>query len=87
MGVGVAGALVDSGAQTSVIDRTAAARLGVEMGAPLPLLAYGVTGAPQVGRAAVTDVVLEGLSLPPAPPRGAGPAADRPGHGRGGWSW
>ena len=58
------GALVDSGAQTSVIDRAAAARLGVPAGALLPLLAYGVTGAPQVGHAAVADVALGGLSLP-----------------------
>lgn len=63
-GGGALGALVDSGAQTSVIDRAAAARLGVAAGAPLPLLAYGVTGAPQIGRAAVADVALGALSLP-----------------------
>ena len=58
------GALIDSGAQSSVIDRAAAARLGVETGAPLPMIAYGVTGAPQVGRAATLDVALGALSLP-----------------------
>lgn len=58
------GALVDSGAQTSVIDRAAAARLGVRAGALLPLLAYGVTGAPQVGHAAIADVTLGGVFLP-----------------------
>lgn len=58
------GALIDSGAQTSVLDRAAAARLGVTPGAPIPMLAYGVTGAPQMGRGGVLDVELGALTLP-----------------------
>lgn len=63
-GVHPVGALIDSGAQTSVLDARMAARLGVEPGPPLPLLAYGVSGRPQVGRAARLDVALGGLRLP-----------------------
>ena len=58
------GALIDSGAQTSVLDRAAAERLGVAPGAPIPMLAYGVTGGPQVGRGGVLDVALGALVLP-----------------------
>ncbi len=58
------GALIDSGAQTSVLDRAAAERLGVRPGATLPLLAYGVSGAPQFGRAAAADVALGALDVP-----------------------
>lgn len=63
-GVHPVGALIDSGAQTSVLDARTAERLGVRPGAPLPLLAYGVSGRPQVGRAARLDVALGGLVLP-----------------------
>lgn len=58
------GALIDSGAQSSVIDRGAAERLGVQGGAPIPMLAYGVTGKPQIGRGATLSVRLGALSLP-----------------------
>ncbi|MBE7217092.1 MAG: retroviral-like aspartic protease family protein [Caulobacteraceae bacterium] len=58
------GALIDSGAQTSVLDRAAAERLGVTPGAPIPMLAYGVTGGPQMGRSGAVDVALGALALP-----------------------
>ena len=57
-------ALVDSGAQTSVIDRALAARLGLPTALAGPLiLAFGVSGDPQLGRAATFDLQLGSLSL------------------------
>lgn len=57
-------ALIDSGAQSSVIDRATADRLGIEPAAIAPVvLAYGVSGAPKVGRAATFDLQIGGLTL------------------------
>jgi predicted aspartyl protease len=56
-------ALVDSGAQFSVIDRSFAERLHLPASFAPPLLAYGVGGAPQVGKGATLDVLAGGLSL------------------------
>ena len=56
-------ALVDSGAQASVVDRTLAAELGAISALGVPMLAFGVSGAPQTGRPAVVDVRLGDLTL------------------------
>lgn len=56
-------ALVDSGAQYSVIDRAAFAALGREPGFDMPLVAYGLGGQPQLGRGATLDLVLPGLTV------------------------
>lgn len=58
-------ALIDSGAQYSVIDR----RLVADLPAPgrtmfdMPLVAYGVGGAAQVGRGTTLDLELPGLAI------------------------
>ena len=57
-------ALVDSGAQASVVDRAFASSLGALSSMAVPMLAFGVSGRPQAGRAAVVDVRLGGLALP-----------------------
>lgn len=61
-------ALIDTGAQYSVLDAAFHRRLSAEgrerLNFPLPLLAYGVGGKPQVGRGAVVDVAAPGLALP-----------------------
>ena len=57
-------ALVDSGAQASVVDRALAAELGAVSPLGVPMLAFGVSGAPQTGRPAVVDVGLGDLALP-----------------------
>ncbi|QFU33098.1 aspartyl protease family protein [Brevundimonas sp. Bb-A] len=56
-------ALVDSGAQYSVVDRALVDRLGLGEGLPLPMVAYGVGGGAQMGRAATLDVQIGGLRL------------------------
>jgi predicted aspartyl protease len=57
-------ALVDSGAQSSVIDRGLAMRLGLPTAIAGPVIvAYGVSGGPQLGRAATLDVGLGALTL------------------------
>jgi len=76
-------ALIDTGAQYSVIDRGLHERLAAQgrerFNFPLPVLAYGVGGRPQLGRGAVVDVETEGLSLPGlrAAILDLGPIADR----------
>lgn len=45
-------ALLDSGAQSTVVDRALAARLGLSLSPITPVVAFGVSGAPQVGRSA-----------------------------------
>lgn len=59
--------LIDSGAQYSVIDRGLWSRLEAQgrtgMTFPLPLLAYGVGGGSQVGRATSADVEAAGVTL------------------------
>jgi predicted aspartyl protease len=61
-------ALIDTGAQYSVLDRSLHEQLAAagreRLNFPMPLLAYGVGGRPQIGRGAVVDVETEGLSLP-----------------------
>ena len=56
-------ALVDSGAQSSVIDAALAQRLGLKTGATVPVVALGVSGEPQLGRTAVFEVQLGALSF------------------------
>ncbi|HEX3700538.1 MAG TPA: retroviral-like aspartic protease family protein [Phenylobacterium sp.] len=54
--------VVDSGAQFSAIDRDFAARLGLRE-APLPLLAFGVSGRPSVTHTVSLDLAIGGLQL------------------------
>lgn len=56
-------ALVDSGAQASVVDQALAAELGAISALGVPMLAFGVSGAPQTGHPAVIDVRLGDLTL------------------------
>ena len=57
-------ALVDSGAQSSVVDRGLAARLGLATTVLAPvIIAFGVSGAPRLGRTARLEAVLGGLTL------------------------
>lgn len=56
-------ALIDSGAQHSVLDRAFAERLDPSGGVSAPVVAYGVGGQPQMGRTAAVDVDLGALSL------------------------
>ena len=56
-------ALLDSGAQSSVVDRTLAERLALPVSAMTPVLAYGVSGGPQLGRSATLDVHAGALRL------------------------
>lgn len=61
-GVGVR-ALVDSGAQYSVIDRSLVQTLGLTDVFNIPMVAYGVGGEPQVGRGTALDVAVGRLRL------------------------
>lgn len=59
-------ALVDSGAQLTAVDKGLAEELGLKGQLPLPVVAYGVSGGPQLGhsaqvRVAAGDVAFEGL--------------------------
>jgi predicted aspartyl protease len=56
-------ALIDSGAQYSVIDRGLVAALGVTRGVDLPLVAYGVSGEPQMGKGTMLDLSVGSLRL------------------------
>jgi predicted aspartyl protease len=57
-------ALIDSGAQYSVIDRTLVAELPAAQSVfDMPLVAYGVGGGAQVGRGTTLDVDLSGLAI------------------------
>ena len=55
--------LLDSGAQSSVIDRGLAARLGLHLSVIPPVVALGVSGRPQLGRTTALDVGLGALRL------------------------
>lgn len=55
-------AVVDSGAQFSAIDRTLAARLGLEA-APLPMLAFGVSGEPAVTHTVGLEVSIGAMRV------------------------
>ncbi|MFC0634321.1 aspartyl protease family protein [Brevundimonas balnearis] len=56
-------ALVDSGAQYSVIDRALVAELNLGDTFSIPFLAYGVGGGSQVGRGVSVDVAVGGVAL------------------------
>ena len=56
-------ALIDSGAQYSVIDRALVEALGLTTFFDMPLVAYGVGGQPQVGRGVTLDLTIGGLSV------------------------
>ena len=56
-------ALIDSGAQYSVIDRSLFDTLGLTDVFTLPMVAYGVGGDAQVGRGTTLDVTVGGLRL------------------------
>ncbi|MCZ4108773.1 retropepsin-like aspartic protease [Brevundimonas diminuta] len=51
-------ALIDSGAQYSVIDRRLVAELGLDDLFDMPLIAYGVDGRPQMGRGVTLDLAV-----------------------------
>lgn len=56
-------ALVDSGAQFTVLDRAVAQSFGPDATYPLPMMAYGVGGGPQVSRGINVDVQVGGMAL------------------------
>lgn len=56
-------ALIDSGAQYSVIDRALVAELGIDGGVDMPMVAYGVSGEPQVGRGVTLEVTIGDMTL------------------------
>ena len=56
-------ALIDSGAQYSVIDRALVEALGLTRFFDMPLVAYGVGGQPQVGRGVTLDLTVGGLAV------------------------
>jgi predicted aspartyl protease len=66
--VSVAGAparaVVDSGAQFSAIDAGLAQRLGLPRTLAAPLLAYGVSGHPQMTHTVTASLALPGLAIP-----------------------
>lgn len=55
-------ALIDSGAQYSVVDRALVEDLGLDDLFDMPLVAYGVGGRPQLGRGATLSVQVGGLA-------------------------
>lgn len=55
--------VVDSGAQFSAIDRALADALGLKRTTALPMLAYGVSGAPSLTHTVKLDLALPGLSV------------------------
>lgn len=56
-------ALLDSGAQSSVVDRALAERLGLPVSAIAPVLAFGVSGGPQIARSASMDLQAGSLRM------------------------
>lgn len=56
-------ALIDSGAQYSVIDRALVEALGVTGFFDMPMVAYGVGGRPQVGRGVTLDLAIGALRV------------------------
>ena len=56
-------ALVDSGAQATVVDKALAERLDLMNPLSVPMIAFGISGAPQTGRGANLQVTLGGLTL------------------------
>lgn len=56
-------ALIDSGAQYSVVDRGLVEALGLTSFFDMPMVAYGVGGQPQVGRGVTLDVTLGAMTV------------------------
>ncbi|AYG94106.1 peptidase aspartic [Brevundimonas naejangsanensis] len=56
-------ALIDSGAQYSVIDRALVAELGLDDFFDMPLVAYGVGGRPQLGRGVTLALQVGGMAV------------------------
>ena len=56
-------AVLDSGAQSSAIDTSLAQRLMLPAATPLPMVAFGVSGAPSLTRAVTLDADLGGFAL------------------------
>lgn len=56
-------ALVDSGAQYSVIDRGLFQTLGLTRAFDLPLVAYGVGGMPQLGKGTTLNLAVGGMQV------------------------
>ena len=56
-------ALIDSGAQYSVIDRPLVEALGLTTFFDMPMVAYGVGGQPQVGRGVTLDLTVGSLNV------------------------
>lgn len=56
-------ALIDSGAQATVVDKRLAERLDLMDAFSVPMIAFGISGAPQTGRGANLQVTLGGLTL------------------------
>lgn len=56
-------AVLDSGAQYSAVDAGLAARLALPAATPLPMVAFGVSGAPSLTRAVTLDVDLGAVAL------------------------
>jgi predicted aspartyl protease len=56
-------AVVDSGAQYSAIDASLAERLRLPAATPIPMLAFGISGAPSLTRAVTLDADLGGFAL------------------------
>ena len=54
--------VVDSGAQFSAVDRMLAERLGLRP-APIPMLAFGVSGQPEVTHTVALDLAIGGLQV------------------------
>ena len=76
-------ALIDSGAQYSVIDRALVEALGLTAFFDMPLVAYGVGGKPQVGRGVTLDLGIGTLTVSGlrAAILDLGPLADKAGLG------
>ena len=56
-------ALIDSGAQYSVIDRALVGALGLTTFFDMPMVAYGVGGRAQVGRGVTLDLTIGGMAV------------------------
>lgn len=56
-------ALIDSGAQYSVIDRALLAEIGAPETFDMPIVAYGVGGQAQVGKGVTLDVAVGGATI------------------------
>jgi predicted aspartyl protease len=56
-------AVVDSGAQFSAVDATLAQRLALPAATPIPMVAFGVSGAPSLTRAVTLDADMGAFAL------------------------